>query len=180
MRKVVPISYSNMPQHFAFRKSGEIFARYATELRRLRFFTGAGGRNGASMVAVQAGWPVVLVVDDEAPMRAFVCEYLRECGFHTLGVESADVAIRLLELGLVTDLVFSDVRMPGERDGFGLARWMSENIPKVPVILTTGDLGKENAQSPLYQAEMMLKPYEIDSAVVKIRETIQSRRPVAN
>ncbi len=118
--------------------------------------------------------PVVLVVDDEAAIRAFVCEYLRDCGFHTLGVESADNAIRLLNLGLAADLVFSDVRMPGEHDGYGLVRWIAQNRPQLPVILTTGDVGKENAAAMLCHAgiEVLPKPYELDSAAARIRQTI--------
>ena len=35
------------------------------------------------------------------------------------------------------------VRMPGECDGHGLARWIAENRPGIPVILTTGNIGKD-------------------------------------
>src|SRR5277367_1855328 len=123
--------------------------------------------------AGQEGRPVVLVVDDEAAIRAFVCEYLRDAGFYTLAVDSADHAIHLLEHGLAADLVFSDVRMPGVRDGYGLARWITENRPELPVILTTGDLGKENAAALLCHTEMLSKPYELDWAVERIRKTIK-------
>jgi CheY-like chemotaxis protein len=120
--------------------------------------------------------PMVLVVDDEAAIRAFVCEYLRDNGFQTLGVGSADGAIHLLEHGLAADLVFSDVRMPGEHDGYGLVRWIAENRPDIPVILTTGDVGKENAATLLCHAEMLRKPYELDTVVARIRATIERRK----
>jgi len=120
--------------------------------------------------------PMVLVVDDEAAIRAFVCEYLRENGFHTLGVGSADGAILLLDSGLAADLVFSDVRMPGERDGYGLVRWMAEHRPGIPVILTTGDIGKENAAALLCHTEILGKPYELDTAVSRIRTTLERHR----
>lgn len=118
------------------------------------------------------GRPIILVVDDEAAIRAFVCEYLRDCGFHTLGLDSADSAIHLLSRGVAADLVFSDIRMPGQHDGFGLAQWIAEHRPEIPVILTTGDVGKENAAAMLCHAEMLPKPYELDTAVSRIRERI--------
>jgi CheY-like chemotaxis protein len=127
-----------------------------------------------------AARPVVLVVDDEAAIRAYVCEYLRDSGFHTLAVDSADNAIRLLSRGLAADLVFSDVRTRGERDGYTLARWISENRPEVPVILTSGEIGKENAAALLCHAEMLRKPYELNWAADKIRQTIGRRKPVPN
>jgi len=121
----------------------------------------------------QTGRPIILVVDDEAAIRAFVCEYLRDCGFHTFGVDSADRAINLLDAGLAADLVFTDVRMPGEEDGYGLARWVALHRPGLPVILTTGDIGKENAAAVLGHAQTLPKPYELDTAVYRIRETIE-------
>lgn len=126
------------------------------------------------------GQPVVLVVDDEAAIRGFLCEYLRDFGFHALGVESGDSAVRLLNLGLAADLVFSDVRMPGRYDGFGLARWIAEHGPGLPVILTTGDIGKENAAAMLCHAEILPKPYELESAVTRIRERIERRDAAAH
>src|SRR5215469_4330815 len=109
------------------------------------FYDGSLGDLMEELSEAGASRPVVLVVDDEAAIRAFLCEYLRDYGFHALGLESADNAVRLLNLGLAADLVFSDVRMPGRYDGFGLARWIAEHRPGLPVILTTGDIGKENA-----------------------------------
>ena len=120
--------------------------------------------------------PIVLVVDDEAAIRVFVCEYLRDCGFHAMGLECADDAIALLERGIAADLVFSDVRMPGRRDGFGLAKWIAEHRPELPVILTTGDIGKENAAAMLCHTEMLSKPYELDLAVERMHRIIEQHR----
>jgi DNA-binding NtrC family response regulator len=74
------------------------------------------------------------------------------------------------------DLVFSDVRMPGPMDGCGLARWIVENKPELPVILATGDLGKANAAAGLSGIETFAKPYDFDAAVRKIRDTIACRK----
>ncbi|MEO1172203.1 MAG: hypothetical protein AAFX94_09135 [Myxococcota bacterium] len=35
-------------------------------------------------------------------------------------------------------MVFSDVRMPGEIDGYGLAQWVQANRPSIHVLLQTG------------------------------------------
>lgn len=117
----------------------------------------------------------VLVVDDEPAIRGVLCEFLRDCGLATLSAENADQALRLIRGGSGIDLVFSDVRMPGGMDGIGLARWILENRPELPVILTTGDLGKANAASGFSGVEIFAKPYDFDAAVRKIRETIIHR-----
>ena len=115
----------------------------------------------------------VLVVDDEPAIRGVVCEFLKDSGLNPVAVENADQAVALIRQGMSIDLVFSDVRMPGKLDGFGLARWILENRPELPVILVTGDLGKANAAAGLSGVETFAKPYDFDAAVKKIRATIQ-------
>lgn len=118
-----------------------------------------------------------MVVDEEPVVRAFLCVYLRDCGYLTLSVESAEKAIALLAAKVAVDLVFSDVRMSGESDGYDLARWIAENRPGLPVILTSGDAAKENAANMLCSAEVLSKPYGFDHAVTRIRKRIE--RPPA-
>ena len=82
---------------------------------------------------------VILVVEDEVLIRFVVADYLRECGFQVLEAGNTDEAEKLLrtaDLGI--DLVFSDVHMPGTRDGFDLARWVQEHRPEIPIVLTSG------------------------------------------
>jgi DNA-binding NtrC family response regulator len=115
-------------------------------------------------------------VDDEPAIRGVLSEYLRECGFYTLLAPDAAEAIRLIRLGVAIDLVFSDVRMPGKLDGYGLAQWIMENRPNLPLILATGDLGKANAAAQICTIECLAKPYDFDVAARTIRETIARHR----
>ncbi len=113
----------------------------------------------------------VLVVDDEPAIRGMLCEFLEEYGHNPIAVENADQAMPLICGGAEIDLVFSDVRMPGTMDGCALARWILENRPDLPVILTTGDLGQADA-TDLSGVEIFPKPYAFDAAVRKIRDAI--------
>ena len=119
---------------------------------------------------------VVLIVDDESAVRSVLCEFLRDCNFHPLAAASAEEAIRLFHLGIAIDLVFSDVRMPGELDGYGLAQWMIENRPDIPIILATGEMGKCNAAAQLCAVETLAKPYAFMAAAKKIRDTIHRHK----
>ena len=118
----------------------------------------------------------VLVVDDEPAIRAVLCEYLRDCGFQPLSAATGDEAVQVIQREATIDLVFSDVRMPGEIDGYGLARWIMENRPQLPVLLITGDLGKANAAAELCGAQTMAKPYDFEMLARKIRETLARSR----
>lgn len=121
---------------------------------------------------------LVLVVDDEPTIRLAMAVHLGEKGFEVREAGSAAEAIAILqEPGCLVDLVFSDVRMPGEIDGIGLSRWIFENRPNVAVILASGDLGRITAMKDLGGAEAILKPYNYDVATNKIREAITKRKP---
>jgi CheY-like chemotaxis protein len=82
--------------------------------------------------------PILLVVDDDLMVREPIADYLREVGYQVLEAGDAQEAIDLVDHADHVDLVFSDVRMPGELDGIGLARWVHAHRPDLPVLLTTG------------------------------------------
>ncbi len=75
------------------------------------------------------------------------------------------------------DLVFSDIRMPGELDGFGLSKWIRQTRPDLPVILTSGDAKKADAAHELCAQEPFLrKPYNLQFAVAQIRQALDTRK----
>ena len=122
--------------------------------------------------------PTILIVEDEALIRAVLSEFLQECGFKVLEAAHAAEAVEIVQQPVVQiDLVFSDVRMPGEMDGFGLSRWIKENRPGLPVILASGDIGKANTAHELCANEPFLtKPYDLDIVVAHIRQLIAARQ----
>ena len=74
----------------------------------------------------------VLVVEDEVLIRVVIADYLRECGYRVYEAVNASEALAMLQAPEVSvDIVFSDVEMPGDMDGLGLARWVRANKPSV-------------------------------------------------
>jgi CheY-like chemotaxis protein len=126
----------------------------------------------------QERMPTILVVDDEALIRMAISDYLQECGFKVLEASNAAEALAMIESNQSTlDLVFSDIRMPGEMDGFGLSKWIRENKPGLPVILTSGDKKKSDAAHELCTKEPFLtKPYDVHIVVGHIRSAIEARQ----
>ncbi|MGU3422944.1 response regulator [Methylobacterium sp. D54C] len=66
--------------------------------------------------------PYALVVDDDSMIRMDAVDILEEAGFTTFEAASGDKALIVLEQhhACVT-LLFTDVQMPGEHDGFALS-----------------------------------------------------------
>src|SRR5690348_159246 len=88
--------------------------------------------------AAQAMAQTVLVVEDELMVRLPMAEYLRDCGYSVLEAGNAGEAIDVINNCGPVNVVFSDVRMPGAMDGFGLAKWCETHHPDIPVLLTSG------------------------------------------
>ncbi len=81
---------------------------------------------------------VVLLVEDEAPVRAFASRALRMRGFTVLEAESAEEALKTLEdKSLAVDIFVTDVIMPG-MDGPTWVTQALETRPGVKVVFVSG------------------------------------------
>lgn len=122
--------------------------------------------------------PTILVVDDEVLIRMVLSDYLQDCGFKVLEAGTVAEAIAIIEASQsVIDLVFSDVNMPGGKDGIELAQWIRTNRPQLPVLLTSGDEKKaELAGAICAKEEFLPKPYDHKLAVARVRMLIANRR----
>jgi CheY-like chemotaxis protein len=122
--------------------------------------------------------PTVLVVEDELLIRMSLIDFLEECGFQVLDATNAVEALAMIEAGTVKiDLVFSDIRMPGHIDGFGLAKWIRENRPDLPIVLASADRTKAEVATELCaQQKFFSKPYDAAEVAAHIREVIASHK----
>lgn len=132
---------------------------------------------GASETSAQSSdsrpAPTILVVEDDVLVRTVVAAYLRECGFDVVEAGRADEAIRVIQVGVPIDLVFSDVNMPGDMDGFALAAWLQQQHPAIKVMLTTGAHATVmQAGEVVSRGEVLAKPYRYETLLIRIREML--------
>ena len=59
----------------------------------------------------------ILMVEDDGAVRAMGETLLRDAGFAVHAAGDAAEALALVAAGLAFDLLFTDIVMPGERDG---------------------------------------------------------------
>ena len=89
-------------------------------------------------IVMKQGEGVVLLVEDEAPVRAFASRALRMRGYTVLEAENAEEALKTLEdPGLEVDIFVTDVVMPG-MDGPSWVKQALESRPNVRVIFVSG------------------------------------------
>lgn len=103
----------------------------------------------------------VLVVDDNKAVADGSRALLEQLGYLVTVAESADEALALLASGACKpSIVLSDIVMPGQMDGIGLARVVRERYPRIGVLLATGFSRDDN---DALQAEfpILRKPYSM-------------------
>ncbi|ETX26630.1 hybrid sensor histidine kinase/response regulator [Roseivivax isoporae] len=114
---------------------------------------------------------VILLTEDEAPVRAFASRALRLKGFTVVEADSGEEALRLLsDPDLRIDLFVSDVIMPG-MDGPTWVRAAREARPDVPAIFVSGyaedAIAVHTAHMP--HATFLQKPFSLDALAEAVR-----------
>jgi two-component system, OmpR family, response regulator len=88
------------------------------------------------MNATPHAQPHVVVVDDDASIRALLSEYLQDNELRVSAVAGSAELMQHLDRDTV-DLVVLDVRLHGE-DGMQIAHRLRERLPTLPILMLTG------------------------------------------
>ncbi|UXC91451.1 response regulator [Sphingobium sp. RSMS] len=117
---------------------------------------------------------IILVVEDEALVSMNVCEFLIDQEFTVFAAQDVEEALGILHrLDGLVDLLFTDVNMPGQQDGFDLARQVSSRWPGTRILVTSGGLEGQKLPDDLRQFGPVLpKPYHLDALASKIIDAI--------
>lgn len=93
--------------------------------------------------------PYALVVDDDGLIRMDAMDILEEAGFRTFEASDGDKAIALLaqEHALIV-LLFTDVQMPGTRNGFAVARETARQWPHIAIVVASGQVQPSPGDMP--------------------------------
>ncbi len=122
--------------------------------------------------------PLVLFVDDEAPMRQSVAQFLTLSGIAAEALDDPRAALKRLGPDFPGILV-SDVRMPG-LDGMQLLAAAQAADPELPVLLVTGhgDVPLAVAAMRAGAYDFIEKPFAPERLVDSIRRALEKRRLV--
>ncbi len=116
----------------------------------------------ADELPLPGGTESIVVVEDNADVRAMVAARVKSLGYRVVEAESGDAALALLEARAAEfDLVITDIVMPGEVDGLSLARIAHERWPGLAVLLTTGfaPVVEDGSEGKAVEFEILHKPY---------------------
>ncbi len=108
----------------------------------------------------------IWVVDDDRSVRFVLATALRDAGYAVDGFDSAMAALQALGSRGAPDLLFTDLRMPGD-DGLALLDKLKAAHPQLPVIVMSAytDVASTAGAFRGGAHEFLSKPFDLDDAV---------------
>ena len=119
------------------------------------------------------GTETILLVDDNAEMRAVARRHLTSLGYQVKEAASGPAALAVLGDGGAFDLLFTDVVMPEGMTGYQLAAAAHHLRPSLKVLLTSGFAPQDPAaEAPPWL--MIRKPYRKHDLAAMVRAALEA------
>ena len=123
----------------------------------------------------------IWVVDDDRSVRFVLATALRDAGYDVAAFEDAASALQALEERVAPDLLFTDVRMPGD-SGLVLLERLKQAHPQLPVIVMSAytDVASTAGAFRGGAHEFLSKPFDLDDAVALAARTLPDAEAAAD
>jgi CheY-like chemotaxis protein len=128
----------------------------------------------ATLIADLPGTKVILLVEDNEPVREFVKAQLLNLGYRVLEAANGKDALAVLREHKDIDLLFTDVVMPGGLNGRELALEARKLYPSLKVLFSSGYAESAILHMGLMDkdAQLLNKPYSRLQLARRIREML--------
>jgi len=127
---------------------------------------------------IEGGHETILVVEDDAEVRATVVELLTELGYRVLKAPDGQSALAIIQSGLPVDLLFTDVVMPGPVRSPDLARQAKALLPDIEVLFTSGYTENAIVHGGRLDpgVHLLSKPHRREDLARKLRQLLDHRQ----
>lgn len=123
--------------------------------------------------------PRILVVEDDSTLRFLIADALSILHAKVTECGTADDALQVLQKVMQTpetdgsiDLVLTDIRMPGQLDGYELAQIIWTKWPNLPVIMMSGHRLVSAEVMPTHSG-FIAKPWTLDQLFDAVGKRLQ-------
>ena len=114
---------------------------------------------------------VVLIVEDEMILRMRAVDMEEDAGYTPLEALDAAEAVAILESRSDVALMCTDIQMPGQMDGMGLAHAVHERWPTIGIIVVSGELNLPHLDLPP-RSRFFGKPLNAGEVIAEMRDMI--------
>ena len=125
---------------------------------------------------IPGGGETILVVEDNHNVRRFAVRSLGNLGYEVLETDNSETATEIITGNVHSiDLLFSDIIIPGRKNGHELALWAIKHNPNLKILLTTG-MRSELFDEQAIEADnipLLRKPYSLEKLAQHIRELLE-------
>ena len=118
-----------------------------------------------------AGRRTILIVDDELFIRMSAAAVLEDEGFLVLSAKNSAEALEILSRHSETDILMTDVRMPGLMDGLALVARVRIDHPAILSIVVSGNASAEQARDA-GASGFVAKPYLAKTMIQAVHDTV--------
>src|SRR6476469_4444358 len=118
----------------------------------------------------------LLLVEDEAPLRAAIAEQLTDRGYHVEQAGTGEAALAKLA-DFAFDVIITDLRLPGI-DGAAVVEAAVERYPDIVAIVVTGYGTVKDAVEAIKRgaSDFVNKPFQIDELLHVLDSALEQRR----
>jgi nitrogen-specific signal transduction histidine kinase len=125
--------------------------------------------------SVPTGTEIILVVEDNEPVRQTAVKQLTWLGYRTVEATNGAAAQAILDQHEKhLDLLFSDVVMPGKPGGYELVEIALERRPGIKTLLTSGFPGDTLNRKGTDTTKLLGKPYLLEELAQAVRSVLDS------
>src|SRR6476619_5449621 len=118
----------------------------------------------------------LLLVEDEAPLRAAIAEQLTDRGYHVEQAGTGEAALAKLA-DFAFDVIITDLRLPGV-DGSAVVDAAVDRYPDIVAIVVTGFGTVKDAVEAIKRGawDFVSKPFQIDELLHALDSALEQRR----
>lgn len=131
-------------------------------------------------VELPVGHETILIVDDEQHLCEVAEQQLNNLGYSVFTAKDTESALKIINENNSIDLLFSDIVMPDNQDGFQIAKSAKKIKPSLKVLLTSGyseDINNKKDKNVLNEnlkESVLQKPYSKQDLAFAVRRSLDS------
>ena len=118
----------------------------------------------------------IILVEPDVLARMPLAAYLRECGYRVIEAVSAEDVFLVLAGGEKIEMLLTEIHLPGEIDGFSLAKRVRESYSGIDVVLASSAAAAAAKAGELCDDGPLEKPYHPQEVVRRINRLRERRR----
>jgi CheY-like chemotaxis protein len=118
--------------------------------------------------------PLVLIVEDEQPIRQLIADVLGDRGFRTLPLANGAEALRVLET-VRPDVMVVDLLMPVMHGWDLMEKYIDTTAGRpIPIVVVSGNPALPKSFNRLGVQQVLAKPFDIDALLDAVQRAAES------